>query len=139
MIPRGGSPRDWLLETPCRAQKEEMMAAYAFMLPILPGQEETDRRLFAEMQGPRRAEYEAAWRRLGVKTERVWHQQTPEGTFAVVYLEADDLGRVFTGLATSDDPFVTWWREQILTVHGVDLSQPLPGPPNAQIHDWSDA
>ena len=33
------------------------MAAYAFMLPILPGQEETDRRLFAEMQGPRRAEY----------------------------------------------------------------------------------
>ena len=68
----------------------------------------------------------AAWRRLGVKTERVWHQQTPEGTFAVVYLEADDLGRVFTGLATSDDPFVTWWREQILAVHGVDLSQPLP-------------
>jgi hypothetical protein len=116
-----------------------MMAAYAFMLPILPGQEETDRRLFAELQGARRGEYEAAWRRLGVKTERVWHQQTPEGTFAVVYLEADDLGQVFTGLATSDDPFVTWWREQILTVHGVDLSQPLPGPPNAQIHDWSDA
>ena len=69
-------------------------------------------------------------------TERVWHQQTPQGTVAVIYLEADDRERVFTGLASSDDPFVVWWREQILAVHGVDLSQPLPGPPNTQIHDW---
>ena len=103
------------------------MAAYAFMLPILPGQEETDRRLFAEMQGPRRAEYEAAWRRLGVKTERVWHQQTPEGTFAVVYLEGP---MTSVGSSPASPPRTTpsslWWREQILTVHGVDLSQPLP-------------
>ena len=41
------------------------MASYAFMLPILPGQEETDQRLFAELHGSRRGEYEAAWRRLG--------------------------------------------------------------------------
>jgi hypothetical protein len=121
------------------AQKEESMAAYAFVLPILPGQEETDQRLFAALQGPRRAEYEAAWRQLGVKTERVWHQHTPQGTVAVVYLEADDLDRVFAGLASSDDPFIAWWREQILAMHGVDLSQPLPGPANAQIHDWSDS
>ena len=57
----------------------------------------------------------------------------------MVYLEADDLDRVFAGLAGSDDPFIAWWREPILAVHGVDLSQPLPGPPNAQIHDWRDA
>jgi hypothetical protein len=114
------------------------MAAYAFVLPILPGQEERDRRFFAELQGPRRGEYEAAWRGLGVKTERTWHQQTPQGMVAVVYLEADDLGRDFKGIASSNDPFVGWWREQILAVHGVDLSQPLPGPPNVQVHDWSD-
>ena len=115
------------------------MAAYAFVVPILPGQEEADRRFFAELQGARRAEYEAAWRRLGVRAERVWHQQTPQGTVAVVYLEADDPGRMFEGLATSDDPFVAWWRAQILAIHGLDLSHPLPGPPNEQIHDWSDA
>ena len=115
------------------------MPAYGFMLPILPGQEEADRRVFAELQGARRAEYEAAWRRLGVRTERVWHQPTPQGTVAVVYLEADDLGRVFEGIATSTDPFVVWWRDQILAIHGVDLSQPLPAPPNEQIQDWSDA
>ena len=115
------------------------MPAYAFMLPILPGQEETDRRLFADLQGPRRAEYEAAWRRLGLRVERTWHQATPQGTVAVAYLEADDLGRVFEGIAASDDPFVVWWRAQILAIHGVDLSQPLPGPPNEQVHDWSDS
>jgi hypothetical protein len=115
------------------------MAAYAFMVPILPGQEEADRRFFAELQGPRRAEYEAAWRRLGLRTERVWHQSTPQGTVAVVYLEADDVDRAFAGIATSDDPFLVWWRAQILAVNGLDLTQPLPGPPNEQVHDWSDA
>jgi hypothetical protein len=29
------------------------MAAYAFIVPILPGQEETDQRLFAVLPGPR--------------------------------------------------------------------------------------
>ena len=89
------------------------MAAYAFTLPILPGQEEDDQRFMAELGGSRRAEYEAAWKRLGVRAERVWHQPTPQGTFAVVYVEADDPGRMFEGLATSDDPFVVWWRRQI--------------------------
>ena len=115
------------------------MAAYAFTVPVLPGQEEADRRFFAELQGPRRAEYEAAWRGLGVRAERVWHQPTPQGTMAVVYLEADDVGRFFAGLATSDDPFVVWWRGQIQAIHGGDLTQPLPGPPNAQIHEWGGA
>lgn len=47
---------------------------------------------------------------------------------------------MFEGLvATSDDPFVVWWRAQIQAVHGIDLSQPLPGSPNEQIHDRSAA
>ena len=107
------------------------------MLPILSGQEEADRRLFADLQGPRRAEYEAAW--LGLRVERTWHQPTPQGTVAVIYLEADDLGRAFEGIATPTDPFVAWWRGQILAVHRVDMSQPLPGPPHVQLHDWSAA
>jgi hypothetical protein len=113
------------------------MAAYAFMLPILPGQEEEDRRVFAELQGARRAEYETAWQEIGLRRERVWHQQTPQGTVAVVYLEADDPGQAFTNIATSTNPFVVWWREQMQAIHGLDLTQPMPGPPNEQVHDWS--
>ena len=113
------------------------MATYAFALPILPGQEEADRELFAQMRGARKAEYEAAWRALGIRSEQVWHQQTPQGTLAVVVLDVDDPGALFAGIATSTDPFVTWFREQIEAVHGLDLTQPLPGPPNELIHYWS--
>ncbi len=115
------------------------MAAYAFMVPILPGQEEADRHFIAEIQGSRRAGYEETWRRFGVRAERIWHQVTPQGTVAVVYLELDDPARLFGGLATSDDAFVVWFREQILAIHGLDLSQPPSGPPNEQLHEWRDA
>lgn len=115
------------------------MAAYAFAVPVLPGQEEADRRFIADIQGPRRAEYEATWRRFGVRAERIWHQVTPQGTLAVVYLELDDPAQLFGGLATSDDPFVVWFREKILAIHGLDLSQPQVGPPNELMHEWSDA
>ena len=40
------------------------------------------------------------------------------------------------GLATSEDPFDVWWRGQILEIHGIDLSQPLPGPPNEQVFNF---
>ena len=114
------------------------MAAYAFAVPILPGQEEADRAFFAEIQGARRPEYEATWRRLGVRSERIWHQVTPEGTLAIVTMELDDPSQLFGGLATSDEPFIVWFREQILAIHGLDLTQPPSGPPNELIHEWRD-
>jgi hypothetical protein len=115
------------------------MAVYAFAVPILAGQEEADRRFFAELQGPRQQEYETTWRRLGVRADRIWHQVTPDGTMAVVYLEADDMDRFFAEVATGTDPFLVWFRSQILAIHGLDLTQPLPGPPNTLLHDWSAA
>jgi hypothetical protein len=113
------------------------MARYAFAIPILPGQEETDRLLVRDMLGARRAEYEASRKRLGLTAERVWLQSTPQGTMAVVYLEADDLATMFHGLATSQEPFDIWWRGEILKIHGLDLSQPLPGPPNEPLLDYT--
>ena len=113
------------------------MAAYAFFVPILPGQEEADRRFMAEMVGARRAEFEASRRRHGMRTERVWQQSTPQGTFAVIYVEVDDPGQAFASIASSTDPFDVWFREQALAVHGLDLSQPMPGPLNEQVLDWS--
>jgi hypothetical protein len=71
--------------------------------------------------------------------ERVWHQTTPEGALAVVYLEAEDIGQVFAGIASASDPFLDWWRSRIMAIHGLDLTEPLPAPPNSLVHDWSDA
>lgn len=113
------------------------MATYAFAVPILPGQDEAERAFIAEIEGPRRSEYEAAWRGYGVKVERIWIQETPQGKLSLVYLELDDPAQLFGGLATSDDPFTVWFRERILAIHGLDLTQPPSGPPNEQVRDWS--
>jgi hypothetical protein len=86
-----------------------------------------------EMQGARRAEYAASRAAKGITREEVWMQETPAGTVSVVYIEADDLGGAFSGLATSQEPFDVWWRAQILAIHGIDMAQPMPGPMNAQV------
>jgi len=115
------------------------MASYAFVVPVLPGMEERNRQFSAELQGARKAEFQASRERAGLTVERVWMQQTPAGTMSVVYLEADDIGRALGTLATSQDPFDARWRQHILEIHGIDLSQPLPGPMNDLILDYARA
>src|SRR5262245_31143325 len=102
------------------------MASYAFVVPVLPGMEERNKQFSADILGPRRTEYLASRERAKTKVERVWMQQTPAGTVSIVYLEADDFGQAFGTLTTSQDPFDVWWRQQILEIHGIDLTQPLP-------------
>ena len=99
------------------------MPALAFSIPILPGKEELDRGAFDEMLGARREEYEAALRQAGITRQTVWHQETPDGTVAVVYVEGDDPEAGLARFGSSDDPLNTWFRDQMKEVHGVDLSQ----------------
>jgi hypothetical protein len=73
-------------------------------MPVVPGKEEFDRKTLEEIAGLRLDEHEAAMRDAGISRHTAWHQQTPDGTLAVVYMEASDeaaIGR-FT---TSDAPF----------------------------------
>jgi hypothetical protein len=113
------------------------VASYGFVVPIQSGMTERDREFAAELNGPRKAEFEASRARLGITREQVWLQETPQITFAVVYLEAENIERALMGLATSQEPFDQWWHEQIKAIHGIDLTQPPPGPPNEQIMDFS--
>ena len=53
---------------------------------------------------------------------------------AVVFMEADDIGRAMQGVASSNDPFNQWFRERVQDVHGIDL-QAGPPPESQQIHD----
>lgn len=109
------------------------MAEFAFAVPVLPGQEDLDRRTLDEMSGARREEYEAAARRAGIKRQVVWHQQTPDGTVAVVYIEADDPAAALGEFGSSDEPFNAWFRDQMKEVHGIDISE--PGPPQEKVFD----
>lgn len=50
------------------------------------------------------------------------------GDLVVVTLEGDKPAEAFASFTASDDEFTTWFKAQVQDVHGVDLSQPPPGP-----------
>jgi hypothetical protein len=64
------------------------------------------------MVGPRREEYEGALRQAGITRQAVWHQETPVGTVAVVYVEGDDPEAGLAQFGSSDEPLNTWFRDE---------------------------
>lgn len=102
------------------------MGGFAFSIPVVPGKEELDRSTLDEMLGARRDEYEAALRDAGLTRHAIWHQETPGGTVAVVYVEGDDPERAIAQFGSSDEPLNAWFRDQMKAVHGVDISQGAP-------------
>jgi hypothetical protein len=112
------------------------MTAVAFASPILPGKLEAWRRFNQETVGAWAEAHEASNNRLGITQERAWLQQTPEGNLAIIYLEVEDPERLFSGLATSSDPYDVWFRQQVLEIHGLDLAQPDDGPMPELAYEW---
>jgi hypothetical protein len=68
----------------------------------------------------------------------VWHQKTPDGSVAIVLLEADDIQAALGGAATSQEPFDQQFRDSVKDVHGVDLANDPP-PDVTPIIDWRDS
>lgn len=115
------------------------MAKIAFATPILPGKLEAWRRFNQESLGSRLTAHEASRRRLGITRELAWLQQTPEGDIAIVYLEVEDPERAFQELGASSDPYDVWFRQQVLEIHGLDLTQPPDGPLPELAFEWQAA
>lgn len=89
------------------------MGAFAFTLPILPGQDDVVRRIGESVSGELREEYEASRKSLGITEEKMWVQQTPIGQALVVYWETDDPQRTLREIADSQDRFMERFRELI--------------------------
>jgi hypothetical protein len=104
------------------------MSVTTFAAPILPGKTDAWKATIAEINGPRRAEYEAARRALGITREVASLQQTPHGDFAVVFIEGDDAENALQRMVDDEGEFHTWFRQAVLIdVHGMDLNNLPPG------------
>ncbi len=104
------------------------MESLAFAFPLRAGKTEEWRAWIAEILGPRRSEYEAFCRQLGLSAQRAYLQHTPQGDQAIIYLEGEDLQRTFQLLRTAQDPFTVWVRQRTKDLfEGVDLTQIEPG------------
>ena len=101
------------------------MEVYCFTQLIQPGKREEAKRIFEEVDGPRRDEYEASRRRLGIHREKVWFQSSPNGEMAVVYWEGNDPRAALREFASSEDPFDEWLKERGREVYHFEPSQTL--------------
>lgn len=112
------------------------MAVFNGAFPVLPGKEDAARAFAAAVHGPKRTDFEAMQARSKVTRETWSVQQTPAGTFMLVWFDGD-VDAAFTDLATAQDDFTVWFRGQIGDVTGVDMSQPDDGPPPELVLDWT--
>ncbi len=106
------------------------MAVFQFAAPILPGKLDQWRAFNNNFlpNGPKRAEWEDQMRRYKISRQCVSLQQTPHGDYVVVFFEGDDPTAMMAGLGASQNEFDKWFAKQVLEVHGMDVSQPPPGP-----------
>jgi hypothetical protein len=115
------------------------MARVALPFPALPGKTEADLVRIAEYFRAHPAEYAESRRRSGVTLERAYLQKTPMGMFVIGYQEttgsvADTMG----ALAKSALPIDRFFVENVLDLHGIDLTQPMPGPEPEVVGEWVD-
>ena len=111
-----------------------MASQVAMAFPVLPGKRTEIETFAATLLGPRRAEYEAS--QATVTSENWYLQATPSGDMLIVHFEAADPAAVMANLAVSEDPFDIWFKAQVASLSGIDLTQPIGPLPECVFH-WS--
>ncbi len=116
------------------------MARGALAFPVPPGKTEADIRSIAEtFKGDPKGYWESR-QSIGCTMERAYWQHTPMGDFVVAYVEssAESVAEAFGRAAADETAMGKFFREKVLEVHGIDLTQPPPGPPPEVVAEWSD-
>jgi hypothetical protein len=111
------------------------MSVFNGVFPIQAGKEKAARAFAAETFGARRSDFEVQLKRGDITRETWSLQETPMGSFMLVWFEGD-VEKAFADLATNESEYATWFRAQVLDVTGVDLGVPPAGPLPAVLIDY---
>lgn len=111
------------------------MGVFNGAFPITAGKEDAARAFASEMLGSRKADFEKSQAGSGTRRETWTMQETPMGTFMLVWFDGD-VEKAFGELAGSDSEFYKWMRATILDITGVDMTVD-GGPPPAVVLDWT--
>jgi hypothetical protein len=103
-----------------------MMGVFNGLFPVLEGKEDAARAFAAETIGARKADFAALQARSNITRETWAMQQTPMGSFLLVWFEGD-VEKAFADLAGDSSEFGTWFKAQVKDVTGFDLGAPLEG------------
>ncbi|HYU18252.1 MAG TPA: hypothetical protein VEQ11_06105 [Chloroflexota bacterium] len=105
-------------------------------IPLQPGKTEAARAFVRELDGPRKPEFAASERRIGITKESWYVQGLPSGDILIVYFESQDPGSAIGQFCASQDPFDRWFKQNLLDVTGVDLNQGMEGPLSERLSSY---
>ncbi|HMF84285.1 MAG TPA: hypothetical protein VKI01_13525 [Acidimicrobiia bacterium] len=112
------------------------MTVFNGAFPVLPGKVETARAFAKETIGPQRAGFDESQARGGITRETWSIQENPDGSaFVIVWFESPDPEKSFAEIGQDPSDFAVWFRERVMEVSGVDLTEPPEGGPEL-ILDW---
>lgn len=115
------------------------MHRQVLVFPLLPGKSDDDARRISDGFRERPQEYTESRRRLGVSLERAYLQSTPMGSFVIAYSESERGFDAFVAeTVKSELPIDRFFVDTVRELHGVDLTQPPPGPAPETIGAWFD-
>lgn len=93
------------------------------VIPILPGKAEAWRRFQQELEGSRRKDFRNWCHQMDLMLRQIWLRDTPGGAVAVLNLQVADQEAALAKVADATQPFDQWLRDQILSLHGFDLTK----------------
>ena len=111
------------------------MAVFNGAFPVLKGKEDLAKKFADEIAGPRKGDFDAMQKKSSVTRETWTLQETPMGSFVLVWFEGD-VEAAFADMATSDDEIAKWMRDRIQELTGVDMAAD-DSPPPAVLLDWT--
>ncbi len=81
----------------------------------------------AELNGPRKTEFDDLNARHGLTEHRAYLQPTPDGNFVVLAVhEGPGADNFLPSAASSDNEFDQWFMGTVAELHGMDPNSPLP-------------
>jgi len=106
------------------------------LAPIVPDLFEAWKVWNKEIQTEKKEEFKEFNSRMNLTGHKVWLAQTPNGPMAIVMHEGPGEADFMKNIATSEHPFDQWFKNKVSEFHGIDFSQPPPGPMPELLLDW---
>jgi hypothetical protein len=89
-----------------------------------------------ECLGSRKEEFDEFNERMGLTLHRAWLSESPHGPLAIVLFDGPGAETFLQKLATSQEPFDTWFRERVEELHDFDFSQLREMKTSELVLDW---
>ena len=96
--------------------------------PIVEGKLDTWKQWIEELNGSRKQEFSSFNSRYGLTKHEAWLAQTPAGPMVIAIHEGPGSGDFMPKLGPSQDSFDVSFKEKLMEIHGLDVTQPPPGP-----------